>query len=212
MVIPVRKLALVLIIFEFVLLALFFIPLTWWSAIFPSEWCPAIMERFDMDQESTIPTWFSTVLLFAVSVSTYFIYILGRENKEYSVWPSFWLAFSIVYCFLSMDEASILHEMITFGINIKWIWIYAPFAGIFFIVCAYFLLIINKNKVLANWILGGMIIYSLGALISEAVNFYLYSGRIEVAIEEGLELLGTIIVLTGCLKELNRRFMITVVG
>lgn len=117
--------------------------------------------------------------------------------------------FSSVYCFLSLDETAGFHEMIDTYMAVKWVLLYAPFAGIFFMVClSYVMVIRNRDKSLCTWILGGVVVYTAGGLVCEAVNCVVYPlspalQHVEFMIEEGLELVGTIMALTGCLNELN---------
>ncbi len=196
MVISIRKLLLLLIFFVLILLVMNF---------FPSSWSSTIHNRFNLDKEANIPTWFSTVLLFSVSLTSLIIHILGRDIEIDTSWHSFWLGFSAVYCFLSLDEAARIHEIFDNSLRLKWIYVYAPLGALFFMVCTYFLIVINKNNVLRNWILGGLIVYALGGLIGESFDYFLYSSQAEVVFEEGFELLGTIMVFTGCLQELTRR-------
>ena len=86
--------------------------------------------------------------------------------------------------------------------------IYAPFAGAFFLICAY-QLVESNNKKLRNWILGGLVIYALGGLGGEYISYVFRPlppllQYLEFVLEEGLEMVGTIMVLTGCLQEVNR--------
>jgi len=195
MMIPIRKLYLLLICFMFILLAMHFFPesLSW-----------TIHDRFNLDSEANIPTWFSTVLLFSVSLTSLGIYVFSRDVEMDASWKSFWSCFSSVYCFLSLDEAARIHEILDTSMHLKWIYVYAPFGALFFILCGYFLMVINKNKDLRNWILGGLIVYALGGLGAESFDYFFYSSQAEVVFEEGFEMFGTIMVLTGCLQELNR--------
>jgi hypothetical protein len=151
--------------------------------------------------EANLPTWYSTVLLFAVSLSSLGIYILSNDHLHSR---KFWLIFSCVYCYLFIDEAACLHEIIDEVTPIKWVFIYAPFAAVFFMICVHQLLN-STDKTLRNLILGGLIVYALGGLIGESIS-YLFSPLtpLTFVLEEGLEMLGSIIVLMGCLRELNR--------
>jgi len=190
--VSIRKLFLLLILSEIIILAMHFFPVNW-------SW--AIEDRFNLDKEANVPTGFATVLLFSVSIFSLTIYILGRNIRTDTSWHLFWLVFSAAFCFLSLDEASRVHEGIDNVFHIKWIYLYIPFAAVFFIVCTYYLIVVNKNKTLTYWILGGLIVYALGGLLCETISFYFYSGKAEVVFEEGLEMLGSIMVLTGCVQE-----------
>ncbi len=197
--IPIHKLFLLLLFFVLILLAMHF---------FPKSLSSTIHNRFNLDSEANIPTWFSTVLLFCVSLTSLAIYILGRNLEINTSCQSFWLGFTAVYCFLSLDEAARIHEICSTVLHLKWIYVYAPFGAIFFMVCAFFLTVINKNYHLRNWILGGLIVYALGGLIGESYSHFIYHYQIEFVFEEGLELLGTIMVFRGCLQELDRRYRV----
>jgi hypothetical protein len=93
----------------------------------------------------------------------------------------------------------------------KWVFIYAPIMGLSFLICLYYLVVVRrKDAYLRYWIIGGLIIYALGGLAAEWIG-YTYHLRyalrqIEIFAEEGLELLGTTMVLTGCLQELDKQF------
>jgi hypothetical protein len=178
---------------------------------FPESVSKTTANRFNLNKEANVPTWYSTVLLFSVSASSLFIYVLGnrvvgREQR----WRLFWMGFGGVFCFLSLDEAARLHEIIDDRTSVKWVYVYAPFAAVFFVVCSvHFASIRTDDKSLRNWVLGGLIVYALGGLGTELID---YSFRrllrplrqTEFAIEEGLEMIGTIMVLMGCLGELRR--------
>ena len=202
--ISIRKLFLFLLFIVLILLGMHF---------FPNSLSWTIANRFNLNEEANIPTWYSTVLLFSVSLSSLFIYlfenkVVGRDHS----WHLFWLGFGAAYCFLSLDETARFHEIIDAKTSIKWVLVYAPFAWIFFIICTiYFVVIRNDNKSLRNWVLGGMIIYALGGLVSELIDHLFYPlspalQQVEFVLEEGPEMVGTIMVLMGCLQELRRLY------
>jgi len=193
--IPVRKIYLSLILIIFCFLIMNFI----------SYKCSAETRNlFDLDKEANLPTWFSSILLFSIAFASMLIYFLGRRTDKKSSWKNFWPGFSILFCFLSLDEAVGFNELISSTYNFNWIWFYAPLGGLFFIVVAYFFEYINKNKDLTNHILGGITIYALGILTSEILNSYPEFFIIKTAIEEGLEMFGALFILTGSLQEVNR--------
>lgn len=158
---------------------------------------------FNLNSERNIPTWFSTILLFTISLISFFLSKIS-VNQLHS--RNFWIVFSCVFCFLSLDEAACIHEIL--DLFIKWVFVYAPLAGAFFIFCIYHLLKID-NKTLRNVILIGLITYATAGLISEAITFLFYPLpplilELEYVFEEGFEMLGSVILLSGCLLELNR--------
>jgi hypothetical protein len=171
---------------------------------FPASISEVISDRFDMNVEANVPTWFASMLLFSVALCAFCIHSLSEDRL--SRW--FWLVFSLGYLYLSVDEDSRIHELIN-SIGVLWVYVLAPFALAFFVMCAVFLAR-GDHKSLRNWILGGLAVYALGVLGCEAVANTLYPSmpallhEIEYAVEEGLELIGTTMVLTGCLGELSR--------
>ncbi len=197
--IPLRKIFFLLLLIVFVLLAMHF---------FPKSLSSTIDKRFDLDREANVPTWYSTILLFSVALTSITIHFLknksSNQNRRF-----FWLGFSAVFCYLSLDEAAQLHEPLTQWTSFKWVFVYAPFFGMFFLLCVYYLLWIkNDNRTSGYLIIGGLVVLSIGGMVCELIS-HLYDlpdtlQVIEFVLEEGLELIGTIIVLMGCLHELNR--------
>jgi len=177
-----------------------------------TEFPEILVERFNIDYEANVPTWFSTVLLFSVSVTAFFLYRMdsGKPGVS-SQWQKIWLGLGILYVFLSLDEGAQIHELINQLTDVKWVFIYAPVVGSIFLVFAYYFFVIRKQDVeIRNWIIGGLVVFALGGLVIEWITYAYhlqYSFRqIAYVAEEGLELVGTSMVLSGCLLELNQKF------
>ena len=193
--IPNRRPFYVLISIAFFLLAMHFLPETV---------SPTLRDRFDLDAEANIPSWFSTILLFAVSMSAFCIY---KSIPATQPSRNFWLVFSLVYGGLSLDEAARLHEIIDPAL--KWIYLYAPLGFAFFAYCVrHFAQTPAPSS--RNWILGGLLVYAAGGLGGEGVSYFLRPlpyvlQQSEFVFEEGLEMVGAILVLMGCRTELHRR-------
>ncbi len=204
----IRKTFMTLIIIAFALVVLHLLTVLLGST--SASDLPQLLMSFHLDKEANIPTWYSTILLFAVSFSSYLIYYFQNkipgEKKRFS---KFWLNFSLVYCFFSLDEAARIHELIDKMISVKWIYFFAPFAAAFFIYCFIYFSTVNPgNKILRNWMIGGLIIYALGGMGFEAIDHIFRPlppliQNLEYAFEEGLEMIGTSMVLTGCIIELT---------
>jgi len=195
MVIPVRKVLWTLLGVSVFLMVMHF---------FPASVSEVINNRFDMNVEANIPTWFASMLLFSIALCAFCIHTLSEDRL--SRW--FWLLFSLGYLYLSVDEDSRIHELVN-SIGVLWVYVLAPLALAFFAMCAVYLTRVDQ-KSLRNWILGGLAVYALGVLGCEAIANTVYPSmpallhEIEYALEEGLELIGSVIVLTGCLGELSR--------
>lgn len=174
----------------------------------------AIRSRFNLDGEANFPTWFSSTLLISVSIFSLLVYYsnnIDEKSNAKTLQKHFWFFFSAVYCFLSLDETAKVHELAHEVLHVKWVYVYAPFAGAFFLICAYYIIIIRNNESrLRNWILGGLIVFAVGGMGAELISHIFKPLPIllqvyEIMFEEGLEMIGTIMVLIGCLKELSSK-------
>lgn len=176
-----------------------------------------IVQRFDLNAEANLPTWWATILLFVVALCGFFIYVLQQKERVATRWPKFWLFFGTLYLLLSLDEAAQIHEILDRTSAVKWVSVYAPLAFIvLFVFGFYFFVIRAKDRSLRRWIVAGLFLYILGGLVLEWVD-HTYTLRYawrqsEYVVEEGLELAGTILVLRGCLLEINTRLARIVSG
>jgi hypothetical protein len=181
--------------------------------IYGGRFANILVSRFDINLEANIPTWYTTVLLFSISMTSLLIYFLNLRLPRRNIFEGvFWLFFAGVYCFLSIDEAAMIHEIIDDTTSVRWFFVYAPIVGSFFLVNAYYFIVSRKDDLnLRNWILGGLIVYGLGGLGAEwagyAANIKSEYRIIEFIVEEGLEMIGSIMVFMGCLYEVNNKFL-----
>jgi hypothetical protein len=177
--------------------------------ILATEIPPFINLRFNISYEGNIPTWFSSVLLFAIGIySLRIASIIRNIDVTAKLSMKFWSIFGIAFVFLSLDEAAQIHEIIDNITTIKWVKVYAPFAFCFIIICYYYLIFKkSENEKITKYIIMGLAIYITGALIFEYIGYKFILNslgkQIEVFLEEGFEMLGVIIVLTGTLTKLN---------
>jgi len=171
----------------------------------PSLLLYEIGERFNMDNEISIPTWFAQILLFVIASLFAFIYI-DEKRKE-------WLFLSLIFVFLSIDEGAEIHELMIrpfqeiLGIDsglFFFAWI-IPVLVIVFILGIAFLKFFNslpkKIKLLLFFsafifILGSVGVEMISGDYWQANNFvYDMNYRILNALEEGLENFGSIIAI-----------------
>ncbi len=66
-----------------------------------------LVNLFDFDTERNIPTFYSTIALFFVSVLLYLITLVHKKLKSSYF---LWLGLSIIFLFLSVDEFISIHE------------------------------------------------------------------------------------------------------
>ena len=171
-----------------------------------------IVARFNINGEANIPTWYSTILLFSVSAASLLIYGLSlRLPKNGQRLRAFWLGFGSVYAFFSLDEAAMIHEIFDRLTLVKWFYVYAPVIGLFYLASFYYFFVVRKeDHAVRNWIIGGLVVFAFGGIACEwyAYTFPMtYAARqIEYVLEEGSEMIGTVMVLMGCLLEFKGKF------
>lgn len=170
----------------------------------------AFVYFFDASKEDNIPTLFSTLILFIASDFLFLIYLIPdkqvQKNKKY------WLLLSLIFLYLSVDEAISIHEQFNkvkslmtsempgYNVNAPWILPYGFLVlviGIFFIKFL-FRLPVKTRKL---FVISG-IIYVSGAigfeiLEGEAVLAYAYGKEYYLlcAAEEFLEMSGVILFI-----------------
>ncbi|SHM62806.1 hypothetical protein SAMN04488057_102385 [Cyclobacterium lianum] len=64
---------------------------------------------FDFNQEGNIPAFFSSLLLLVAAIFLYLVYRIERKQKQNAIG---WLGLSIVFVFLTLDEATQIHEFL----------------------------------------------------------------------------------------------------
>jgi len=206
--IPIRNIFIILIFITFVLLSIHSV-IVLSNHLFVESPSTFVVTRFHLDKEANVPTWFSSMLLFSISATAIIIYFTGQiRSSAYYLQRSFWIIFSSVFLFLSLDEAAQFHEIIDKSFSVKWVFVYAPLAGVFFLLCLYFLIVVERDEhVVRRWIIFGLFFYALGGLFSEYIS-YKFSlpdalQQLEYVVEEALEILGAIMVLMGCFQKVN---------
>ena len=179
----------------------------------PEDWSWTLHTKFNLDGEGTIPAWWSTILLAQIAVSAFLIQrTLGSFETE---GQKFWRVFALAFLFLSADECAKFHEHIDTFTNIKWVFVYAPAALAFFVICLHHFLLNELNVKIRKLILGGLFVYAAGALGAEFLwyvcnQFGWFEGplinELRFVIEEGLELTGVSLIVCGCLAKLSDRY------
>ena len=178
----------------------------------PEELPEAFIEKFHIDQEANVPTWFSASVLFSTGIASFLIYKLEKLLPDTDRFQySFWLIFMGLFFFLSLDEAAMVHEFTGNMLNVGWVYLYAPVAVLLLAYCLYSLW---GRKVVepaaARWITIGMMLAAFGGMFMEWIWFqfplpYAWN-QARLVLEEGGEMLGAIFILRGVLTEANHRF------
>jgi hypothetical protein len=172
--------------------------------------------QFDLGEENNVPTWYSASALLFCSLLLALIWKASRHAGErYAV---YWLILSILFLYLSLDEAASFHELMEgpartlFApgpyITVAWV-----IPGTFFVlivgVSLWRFLTIIPRPIRRLFLLAGFL-YVGGAIGMELLSLYYYFtyGKSMVyslacAGEEGLEMLGILVFVHALLKYLG---------
>jgi hypothetical protein len=186
-----------------------------------------VRELLNPNREANLPAWFSSIQLFMVGVV--FLLMNYQGHGKYRLSPTFLLMIGVGFVLLSADEAASFHEEITALLkNITWvprfkgnhgIWILL-YGGVGLTLC-----LLTYQEILTLWryywyegvILGsGFAILLLGAVGLEIIGYqFLRDGtapllyKLEVGLEEFLEMLGVSVILYGAILLAGRKEVVT---
>jgi len=171
-----------------------------------------LCELFDLDREFTIPAWFSTIQLFMIGLIA--LAIRGQRNFIAPPSNAAMTVFGLGFIYLSIDEASAIHEKLTYAFyNNPYVPYFNGMHGIWIVVygsIAILLILIFRKSIVAVWqtyrresilFVVGMIIYLAGAGGAETITYFQIDKSnpmvytIEVIAEEFLEMSGVTLIL-----------------
>ncbi|MGH7844429.1 MAG: hypothetical protein ACREQW_04560 [Candidatus Binatia bacterium] len=175
------------------------------------RWGP-IPVLLDVDRETSIPTWFSSLQLFAVGL---LLILIARSAKQLK---AYLFLLGLGFMFLSMDETAAVHEKITDSarrLNLEWL-LPLTFTGnhgawiIPYIVIGLALVLVGYRPLFLIWsnfrreamfVAIGMALFGIGGIGLEILSFYFESASPDkaylwaVAGEEFFEMAGVSVVL-----------------
>lgn len=166
-----------------------------------------LSNRFDMDDESSIATWFSQAIFIAISAGAALAAYLSSVTAVRRLWKSI----AVLSLLLSIDEVTAMHELILQSLhNIffkdtsstingnAWLLV-APFvfAGALWLLWKIAKLLPRRTLILFSgaiftFLVGAVFVDMLASLVERET--FINQGII-IAIEETLELLGSVLVL-----------------
>ena len=195
---------------------IFFVTIYGFTAFFDSS-IIVLKILFDLDNEGSLPAWFSATQLFLIGLA--FLTKSRVIDKHHSPSPYFFLIMGLGFIFLSADEAAAIHEKMTHilknydamprfrGNHGIWIFIYISIAILLLLSHFKYLTALwnfyRKETIILSIGMTGII---CGGVILEIVSYqFLRTGltpisyAIEVIAEEFLEMFGATIVLYGAI-------------
>lgn len=168
---------------------------------------------FNLDEELTIPSWFSSMQLF--SIGLLFLMQNFRSPPPKNISLNFLSLVGIGFLFLSLDETIAIHELMTYKLtHISWLPRFKNNMGLWIPIYAgigSILLILSRQKIIQAWqfyrkeliiftvgflmvVMGGVILEIISyefLRVDELKKWYL----LEVTLEECLEMMGSSIML-----------------
>ena len=177
-----------------------------------------LSNRFDLDDESSIGTWFSQAMFLSIAITAA---IAGYLNKKRPI-RRLWYLISVIGLVFSIDEVVSLHEFVLQSVHLilfhenaptfisnSW-WIFAPTILLLAIWLCYQVFKYLPKSTLRLFVAGAVMIV-FGAVVVDAFgsalpkNSYASQG-ITIAIEESLEFLGTATVLYAIVAYIEQNF------
>ncbi len=77
-----------------------------------------LRQIFDVDEEDSVPTWYSTSALLLTSVLLFFI--SRRKQADRDPWVKYWYGLSLAFAALSLDEIAGFHGTLNSMIDYSW--------------------------------------------------------------------------------------------
>lgn len=185
------------------------------------EWindAPRFLDRFvrfvNINLENSLPTWYGSVLLLLAAV---LVFIIAR-SKNNNLFRGHWYGLAIIFCILSVDEATSIHEELTLPLrdalgtsgflHFAWVIVGAIFFGV--VVLTYLRFLFHLPVRIRNLIILAAGLFVGGALVVESysANLYAESGTTLLysaigTVEELLEMLGALLFIRAMLLYLR---------
>jgi len=170
--------------------------------------------RLDLDNEASIPTWFSQTLFLYSSLLL--LLIANHYRKVGLSFSKHWLFLSGLFLFLSIDDGAMLHEttnepvrafLSSYSTNLyldnAWVYLFSIFLIILTLAYGKFLWQLNSSTRI-RFIIAGIVFVS-GAIITELFTsqFGGFEYKMIVALEEGLELIGAVLFIRALMLHLK---------
>lgn len=167
------------------------------------------IDLFSVNAEQTIPTWYSTLLLFAAAA---LLILIARA--KYAAGDRYWRhwgGLAVILLYLSMDEGAAIHEIVADGLQntlnltgfltFGWQIVAVPLVIVFIILYARFVFHLPRRT--RNLLILAGALYMGGALVVEGIsaNQYDLQGGVTfnylaiATIEELCEMLGAVLLI-----------------
>jgi hypothetical protein len=169
-----------------------------------------LRQLFDVDEEESIPTWFSSAVLLLVAVVLFFIYSLKRRVRD--SYANSWAGLGAGFTFMSIDEIAGFHETLNSMIEMSWAvpgLVVAMLVGLLYLKFLFSL----PAAIAIHFIIAGAIFIGGAIGVELATEPFLYNDELDTLaynlwtpVEEGMEMGGVIFFLAGLFDYLKSTF------
>jgi len=169
-----------------------------------------LRELFDVDEEESIPTWFSSMLLLVTSITLFLVAVLSRQSNDRNA--VYWAGLGAGFAFMSVDEIAGFHETLNSVIQISWA---VPGLVVALIVGGMYLKFLSSlpSATAVRFMMSGAIFVGGAVGVELATEPFLYNDALDTMaynlwtpVEEGMEIGGVILFLASIFDYITQRF------
>ncbi len=169
-----------------------------------------LRELFDVDEEESIPTWFSSMLLLVTSLTLFLVAALCKQSKDRNA--KYWVGLGAGFAFMSADEIAGFHETLNTVIQISWA---VPGLVVALIIGGMYLKFLSSlpSATAVRFMMSGAIFVGGAVGVELATEPYLYNDALDTMaynlwtpVEEGMEIGGVILFLASIFDYMKTRF------
>jgi len=167
-------------------------------------WVNMLEQAFNMDAEANVPTYFNTIILFIPALLFAAIAVTKFMDKD--KFRIHWAGLSLLFLYLSIDEASVLHEklikpmrsMMDLGGIFYFAWVVPGIAFVVVVGLMYLRFFLNLETKFKILFFTSIFLYFGGVLGGEMVSGYFaesigqknFTYSVASSLEESIELIG----------------------
>lgn len=179
-----------------------------WAA--SPDWFDVVVRIININLEQSLPTWFATILLIIAALLAYVV----ASYKRSASYRKHWFGLSLIFVYLSIDEAISLHEELTIPLRealdatgiFYFAWIIVGGVLVALVGLIYLRFLFNQPAQVRNLFILAGVLFVGGAVGIESISAALYeqTGTTAVystigTVEELFEMLGVIVLIRALL-------------
>ena len=169
-----------------------------------------LRELFDVDEEESVPTWFSSSLLLLTAVVLFLIANLSRQSRDPH--SAYWLGLALGFTFMSADEIAGFHETLNSVTETSWA---VPGLIVALLIGGLYLKFLSSLPATfaVRFMMAGAIFVGGAIGVELATEPYLYDDALDTLgynlwtpVEEGMEMGGVILFLASLFDYIKSQY------